>query len=142
MGSAFLRPRVLVAAALRGGEAAATGYILCSRSFASLANGTDIVSAAQGATLQKARSWDEVVSSKFSTTPINEIFKVLSLSSLESISYVLLEPMSCYFQGKKVVIFGLPVSCYQFNCFFHDWTFRVPKLLAASLHFYSGSINP
>ncbi|KAK8961217.1 hypothetical protein KSP40_PGU012570 [Platanthera guangdongensis] len=119
MGLAFLRPRVLVAAALRGGEAAATGYILCSRSFASLATGTDIVSAAQGATLQKARSWDEGVSSKFSTTPINEIFK-----------------------GKKVVIFGLPVSCYQFNCFFHDWTFRVPKLLAASLHFYSGSINP
>ncbi|KAK8935334.1 hypothetical protein KSP39_PZI014007 [Platanthera zijinensis] len=85
MGSAFLRPRALVAVALLGGEAAATGSIWCSRSFASLATGTDIVSAAQGATLQKARSWDEGVSSKFSTTPINEIFK-----------------------GKKVVIFGLP----------------------------------
>ncbi|KAK8961086.1 hypothetical protein KSP40_PGU004654 [Platanthera guangdongensis] len=85
MGSAFLRPRVLEAAALRSGEAAATGSILCSRSFASLATGTDIVSAAQGANLQKSRSWDEGISFKFSTTPINEIFK-----------------------GKKVVIFGLP----------------------------------
>ncbi|KGN46965.1 peroxiredoxin-2F, mitochondrial [Cucumis sativus] len=56
-----------------------------SRNFAAVAVGTDIVSAAPDVSLQKARSWDEGVSSKFSTTPLKEIFK-----------------------GKKVVIFGLP----------------------------------
>ncbi|KAL4292032.1 hypothetical protein GQ457_14G013240 [Hibiscus cannabinus] len=55
------------------------------RSYASVAVGTDIVSAAPGVSLQKARSWDEGVSSKFSTTSVKDIFK-----------------------GKKVVIFGLP----------------------------------
>ncbi|XP_031500213.1 peroxiredoxin-2F, mitochondrial [Nymphaea colorata] len=47
--------------------------------------GTDIVESAPSVSLQKARSWDEGVSSKFSTTPLKDIFK-----------------------GKKVVIFGLP----------------------------------
>ncbi|EEF45351.1 peroxiredoxin-2F, mitochondrial [Ricinus communis] len=56
-----------------------------SMSYAKLAVGTDIVSAAPDVSLQKARSWDEGVSSKFSTTPLKDIFK-----------------------GKKVVIFGLP----------------------------------
>ncbi|ANM65162.1 peroxiredoxin IIF [Arabidopsis thaliana] len=56
-----------------------------SRGFSKLAEGTDITSAAPGVSLQKARSWDEGVSSKFSTTPLSDIFK-----------------------GKKVVIFGLP----------------------------------
>lgn len=56
-----------------------------SRSYAKLAVGTDIVSAAPDVSLQKARSWDEGVSSKFSTTALKDIFK-----------------------GKKVVIFGLP----------------------------------
>ncbi|CAK7341231.1 unnamed protein product [Dovyalis caffra] len=55
------------------------------RSYAKVAVGTDIVSAAPDVSLQKARTWDEGVSSKFSTTPIKDIFK-----------------------GKKVVIFGLP----------------------------------
>ncbi|KAK8495386.1 hypothetical protein V6N13_023155 [Hibiscus sabdariffa] len=55
------------------------------RSYASVAVGSDIVSAAPGVSLQKARSWDEGVSSKFSTTSVKDIFK-----------------------GKKVVIFGLP----------------------------------
>ncbi|KAJ7980098.1 putative Peroxiredoxin [Quillaja saponaria] len=55
-----------------------------SRSYA-VAVGTDIVSAAPDVSLQKARSWDEGVSSKFATSPLKEIFK-----------------------DKKVVIFGLP----------------------------------
>ncbi|XP_065863400.1 peroxiredoxin-2F, mitochondrial [Euphorbia lathyris] len=56
-----------------------------SRSYAKLAVGIDIVSAAPDVSLQKARSWDEGVSSKFSTTSLRDLFK-----------------------GKKVVIFGLP----------------------------------
>lgn len=55
------------------------------RSYAKVATGSDIISAASNVSLQKARNWDEGVSSKFSTTPINDIFK-----------------------DKKVVIFGLP----------------------------------
>ncbi|KAF3793064.1 Peroxiredoxin-2F [Nymphaea thermarum] len=47
--------------------------------------GTDIIESALSVSLQKARSWDEGVSSKFSTTPLKDIFK-----------------------GKKIVIFGLP----------------------------------
>ncbi|KAK4776817.1 hypothetical protein SAY86_005505 [Trapa natans] len=56
-----------------------------ARTYASLSVGTDIVSAGPNVSLQKARSWDEGVSSKFSTTPLKDIFK-----------------------GKKIVIFGLP----------------------------------
>ncbi|KAA3480417.1 peroxiredoxin-2F, mitochondrial-like [Gossypium australe] len=55
------------------------------RSYASVAVGTDILSAASQVSLQKARSWGEGVTSNFSTTSVNDIFK-----------------------GKKVVIFGLP----------------------------------
>ncbi|KAG1331723.1 peroxiredoxin-2F, mitochondrial [Cocos nucifera] len=55
------------------------------RAFAAASMGCDIVSAAPGVALQKARSWDEGVSSKFSTTPLKDIF-----------------------QGKQVVVFGLP----------------------------------
>nr|GMD93548.1 peroxiredoxin-2F, mitochondrial [Ipomoea batatas] len=55
------------------------------RSYASVAVGSDLISAAPNASLQKARSWDEGVSSNFSTTPLKDIFK-----------------------GKNVVIFGLP----------------------------------
>ncbi|XP_016463315.1 peroxiredoxin-2F, mitochondrial [Nicotiana tabacum] len=55
------------------------------RSYASVSVGTDLTVAAPNVSLQKARSWDEGVSSKFSTTPVKDIFK-----------------------GKKVVIFGLP----------------------------------
>ncbi|KFK38041.1 hypothetical protein AALP_AA3G062600 [Arabis alpina] len=50
-----------------------------------LKEGTDITSAASGLSLQKARTWDEGISSNFSTTPVTDIFK-----------------------GKKIVIFGLP----------------------------------
>ncbi|XP_034685371.1 peroxiredoxin-2F, mitochondrial [Vitis riparia] len=56
-----------------------------SRHYASVAVGTDLVSAAPDVRLQKARTWDEGVSSKFSTTTLKELFK-----------------------DKKVVIFGLP----------------------------------
>ncbi|KAI9128981.1 hypothetical protein K1719_000464 [Acacia pycnantha] len=55
------------------------------RSYARVASGTDIIAAASNVSLQKARSWDDGVSSKFSTTPLEDIFK-----------------------DKKVVIFGLP----------------------------------
>ncbi|KAL8242594.1 hypothetical protein R6Q59_012896 [Mikania micrantha] len=55
------------------------------RRFASVAVGSDLVAAAPSVSLQKARTWDEGVSSQFSTTPLSDIFK-----------------------GKKVVIFGLP----------------------------------
>ncbi|CAH9071890.1 unnamed protein product [Cuscuta epithymum] len=55
------------------------------RSYASVAVGTDLVSGAPNVSLQKARTWDEGVSSKFSTTLLKDIFK-----------------------DKKVVIFGLP----------------------------------
>ncbi|KAJ1428760.1 Thioredoxin-like superfamily [Sesbania bispinosa] len=55
------------------------------RSYAKVSTGTDIISAASNVSLQKARTWDEGVASKFSTTPIKDIFK-----------------------DKKVVIFGLP----------------------------------
>ncbi|KAF6161252.1 hypothetical protein GIB67_009139 [Kingdonia uniflora] len=55
------------------------------RAFASASVGTNLVSAAPEVSLQKARSWDEGVSSNFSTTPLKDIFK-----------------------DKKVVIFGLP----------------------------------
>ncbi|NP_001351910.1 putative peroxiredoxin-2F, mitochondrial [Cicer arietinum] len=55
------------------------------RSYAKLATGSDIVSTASNVSLQKARTWDDGVASKFSTTPIKDIFK-----------------------DKKVVIFGLP----------------------------------
>ncbi|KAM7488692.1 hypothetical protein LguiB_026176 [Lonicera macranthoides] len=55
------------------------------RAYASVAVGTDLVSAAPSVALQKARSWNEGVSSGFSTTPLKDIFK-----------------------DKKVVIFGLP----------------------------------
>lgn len=38
--------------------------------------GSDIVSAAPGVSLQKARSWDEGVATKFSTTSLKDIFHV------------------------------------------------------------------
>ncbi|KAF9593151.1 hypothetical protein IFM89_020447 [Coptis chinensis] len=59
--------------------------IAASRSFASVSVGTDLVSTAPEVSLQKARTWDEGVESKFSTTPVKDLFK-----------------------DKKVVIFGLP----------------------------------
>lgn len=76
MASALLRR------ATGGGSAAARW---ASRGLASVGSGSDIVSAAPGVSLQKARSWDEGVATKFSTTPLKDIF-----------------------HGKKVVIFGLP----------------------------------
>ncbi|KZV54227.1 type II peroxiredoxin F [Dorcoceras hygrometricum] len=56
-----------------------------SRSYAAAAVGTDLISSAPDVSLQRARTWDEGVSSKFATTPLRDIFK-----------------------DKKVVIFGLP----------------------------------
>ncbi|KAL8486341.1 hypothetical protein ACS0TY_023148 [Phlomoides rotata] len=46
-----------------------------SRAYASVAVGSDLISAAPDVSLQKARSWDEGVSSKFATTSLKDIFK-------------------------------------------------------------------
>lgn len=90
------------------------------RSYAKIATGTDILSAASNVSLQKARTWDDGVSSNFSTTPIKDIFKVSSFSIPDSkfqIPFFFQLLMSSFFpffnsmlQDKKVVIFGLPVS--------------------------------
>ena len=78
------QPSVAMAAlARRAGGSPAAALWAAARGFASV--GSDIVSAAPGVSLQKARSWDEGVATKFSTTPLKDIF-----------------------HGKKVVIFGLP----------------------------------
>jgi hypothetical protein len=53
-----------------------SSLLLQTKSYAKVATGTDIISAASNVSLQKARTWDEGVASKFSTTPINDIFKV------------------------------------------------------------------
>ncbi|KAF0897909.1 hypothetical protein E2562_001618 [Oryza meyeriana var. granulata] len=80
MASALLRK------ATRGGSPAAALWAAAAAASRGLASvGSDIVSAAPGVSLQKARSWDEGVATKFSTTPLKDIF-----------------------HGKKVVIFGLP----------------------------------
>lgn len=49
---------------------------LGTRFYAKIATGTDMVSAAPNVSLQKARTWDEGLASKFSTTPLKDIFKV------------------------------------------------------------------
>ncbi|KAI3948096.1 hypothetical protein MKX01_014695 [Papaver californicum] len=68
--------------------------VLGTRAFASssVTVGTDLVSTISDVSLQKARTWDEGVSSKFSTTPVKDIFK-----------------------DKKVVIFGLPKNLNKFK---------------------------
>jgi peroxiredoxin len=81
MASAILKRTSTSTSALK--SAVINGFR--SRTYAKVAVGADIVAAAPSVSLQKARSWDDGVSSKFSTSPLNDIFK-----------------------GKKVVIFGLP----------------------------------
>lgn len=91
----------------------ATGIGESWRRFASVAVGSDLVAAAPNVSLQKARTWDEGVSSQFSTTPLSDIFKVCFLATpvdIENLGFMSLLDCSIYFQGKKVVIFGLPVS--------------------------------
>ncbi|KAE8821696.1 peroxiredoxin-2F, mitochondrial [Hordeum vulgare] len=100
------------ALARRAGGSPAAALWAAARGFASV--GSDIVSAAPGVSLQKARSWDEGVATKFSTTPLKDIFHVLrSLYSAPVSSRRYRLTPSCFFvsacsQGKKVVIFGLP----------------------------------
>ncbi|XP_057475881.1 peroxiredoxin-2F, mitochondrial-like isoform X2 [Actinidia eriantha] len=67
MASAMLKRS---AGSLRVAAAAAA-----SRAFASVSVGTDLIAAAPDVSLQKARSWDEGVESKFSTTTLKELFK-------------------------------------------------------------------
>ncbi|CAJ1962436.1 unnamed protein product [Sphenostylis stenocarpa] len=50
--------------------------IRTSSSLAKLTVGTDILSNAPNASLQKARTWDEGLASNFLTTPLMDIFKV------------------------------------------------------------------
>ncbi|XAR57229.1 Peroxiredoxin [Bertholletia excelsa] len=76
---------VLKRSALLKSVAANFRIAVASRAYASVSVGTDLVSAAPDVSLQKARTWEEGVESKFSTTPLRDIFK-----------------------DKKVVIFGLP----------------------------------
>ncbi|XP_010942437.1 peroxiredoxin-2F, mitochondrial [Elaeis guineensis] len=78
MASALMRAR-------RSAALPSAAVMALRRAFAAASVGCDIVSAAPGVALQKARSWDEGVSSKFSTTPLKDIFL-----------------------GKQVVVFGLP----------------------------------
>lgn len=73
MGMSVLNKRSVITSMMKMG--------LSGRSCASLAVGTDIVSAAPDVSLQKARSWDEGVSSNFSTTSLKDIFKVSHSSS-------------------------------------------------------------
>ena len=65
----------MAAAAMLRRSATVLGVRLSKRAFA-VAAGSDIVEAAPGVSLQKARSWDDGVSSKFSTTSLQDIFKV------------------------------------------------------------------
>ncbi|KAK3013558.1 LOW QUALITY PROTEIN: hypothetical protein RJ639_009931, partial [Escallonia herrerae] len=88
------------------------------RSYASVAVGSDLVSAAPDVSLQKARSWDEGVSSKFSTTPLKDIFKARLTHNPRyfqpTLGFRSFNPTHRFvdfvlnFQDKKVVIFGLP----------------------------------
>ena len=59
-----------------GRSTAAAALWGAARGFASV--GSDIVSAVPGVSLQKARSWDEGVATKFATTPLKDIFYVRS----------------------------------------------------------------
>lgn len=45
----------------------------------SVAVGTDLLSLASDVSLQKARTWDEGIASKFATTPLKDILKVKEL---------------------------------------------------------------
>ncbi|GMH08406.1 hypothetical protein Nepgr_010246 [Nepenthes gracilis] len=81
MAAAMLKRSSMMKSVVIGGLRMAAA----SRAYASVAVGSDIISAAPNVSLQKARTWDEGLSSKFSSTPLTDIFK-----------------------AKKVVIFGLP----------------------------------
>lgn len=74
-------------------SAAATMAI--RRAFASVSVGFDIVSAAPNVALQKARTWDEGVSSNFSTTPVKEIFQVSRLSVF--FHFIIRRSFICFF---------------------------------------------
>lgn len=98
------------------------------RNYASISEGTDLVSAAPNVSLQKARSWDEGVSSKFATTSLLDIFKVfytymfIYLNISFRVFFFLIYWFHFYLfwfcvQDKKIVIFGLPVSYISFCVF-------------------------
>lgn len=72
----------------RGSAAALWG--VAERGLASV--GSDIVSAAPGVSLQKAQSWDEAVATKFSTTPLKDIFYVRRSTSTQFLCYYIARP--------------------------------------------------
>ncbi|XP_010524803.2 PREDICTED: peroxiredoxin-2F, mitochondrial-like [Tarenaya hassleriana] len=86
-GSAMASSVILKLRSASALKSAVNGFRIgvSSRGFVKIAAGIDITSATPDVSLQKARSWDEGVSSKFSISSLSDIFK-----------------------GKKVVIFGLP----------------------------------
>lgn len=96
--------------------------VLGTRFYAKVATGTDIVSAAPNVSLQKARTWDEGLASKFSTTPLKDIFKVPLFLFFFLMPFHFFKPPLFFtillmsflipfdVQDKKVIIFGLPVS--------------------------------
>ncbi|URE38946.1 Redoxin [Musa troglodytarum] len=65
----------VLARAKRTCRLSAAATMAIRRAFASVSVGSDIVSAVPNVALQKARTWDEGVSSNFSTTPVKEIFQ-------------------------------------------------------------------
>ncbi|CAE6131951.1 unnamed protein product [Arabidopsis arenosa] len=72
-----------------GRSTANSGHIeVASRGFSKLSEVIDISSAAHGVSLQKTRSWDEGVSSKFFNTPLTDIFKGKKVIMTSSVDFL------------------------------------------------------
>lgn len=80
-----------------GFSSAMTATAAISRAFASLSVGSDIISAAPNVALQKARTWDEGIASKFSTTPLKDIFQVLIYPLFLANSFIRRVQLSSFF---------------------------------------------
>lgn len=91
---------------------------LGTRFYAKVATGTDIVSAAPNVSLQKARTWDEGIASKFSTTPLKDIFKVPLLPFLFSLCHSNFQTPFLFFSLIANAPFFLHVSGQE-SC--HIW---------------------
>lgn len=95
----------------KGSTAAAAAAALwgVARGFASV--GSDIVSVAPGVSLQKARSWDEGVATKFSTTPLKDIFYVSGAASPKPHQSLLLIPTQQRLPSFNRVLTQSPLAC-------------------------------
>lgn len=80
-----------------------------SRAYAAVAAGTDIVSAAPNISLQKARTWDEGVSSNFATTPLKDIFKVFAFVFLFTLQ---LSKLSSFLEAQICCLF-CEILCFR-----------------------------